>query len=168
VEYRNQLRLRGLSYRESFTTLILVLAFALPGRRGYTLPQGEPPGAAQEDTALNRASNQLRGLWQHGTAVERNKAAADLIAEADKLPDSNLQKARALFEASAARFPDNGQQIALVRRVLSLDEKNLGADDPQLAIDLQTLALQSNLTGNVAEAEKLYRRRRTLPKARNR
>ncbi len=42
--------------------------------------------------------------------------------------------------------------------MLSLDEKNLGTDDPQLAIDLQTLALQSNLTGNVAEAEKLYRR----------
>ncbi len=90
--------------------------------------------------------------------MERKKAAADLIAEADKLPDSNPQKARALFEASAAYFPDTGQAIALVRRVLVLDEKNLGADHPQLASDLQTLALQSNLTGNVAEAEKLYSR----------
>jgi len=158
VDYRNQLRLRRLSHRESLTALVLVLALALPGRRGYALPQGEPPGTAQEDAALNRASNQLRGLWQHGTAVERKKAAADLIAEADKLPDSNLQKARALFEASAACSPDTDQQNALVRRVLSLDEKNLGADDPQLAIDLQTLALQSNSTGNVTEAEKLYSR----------
>jgi tetratricopeptide (TPR) repeat protein len=158
VDCRNQLHLRRLSHRESLTALVLVLALALPGRRGYALPQGEPPGTGQEEAALNRASNQLRGLWQYGTAVERKKAAADLIAEADKLPDSNPQKARALFEASAARFPDTGQQIALVRRVLSLDEKNLGADDPQLAIDLQTLALQFNLTGNVAEAEKLYRR----------
>jgi tetratricopeptide (TPR) repeat protein len=158
VEYRNQLRLRGLSHREFLTTLVLALTFASVGRRVYALPQGEAPSTAQEDAALNRSSNQLRGLWQHGTAVERKKAAADLIAEADKLHDSNLQKARALFEASAADFPDTGQQIALVRRVLSLDEKNLGADDPQLAIDLQTLALQSNLTGNVAEAEKLYRR----------
>ena len=158
MEYRNQLRLRGLSHREFLTTLVLALTFASVGRRVYALPQGEAPSTAQEDAALNRSSNQLRGLWQHGTAVERKKAAADLIAEADKLPDSNLQKARALFEASAAYLPDTGQQIALVRRVLSLDEKNLGADNPQLAIDLQTLALQSNLTGNVAEAEKLYRR----------
>ena len=148
----------GLSHRESLTTLVLVLTLAFSGRWGYALPQGEAPGSAQEDAALNRASNQLRGLWQHGTAVERKKAAADLIAEADKLPDSNPQKARALFEASAACFPDTGQQIALVRRVLALDEKNLGADDPQLAIDLQTLALQSKLRGNVAEAEKLYSR----------
>jgi hypothetical protein len=168
VEYRNQLRLRGLSHRESLTTLVLALTLGFPGHRGYALPQGEAPGTAQEDAALNRASNQLRELWQHGTAVERKKAAADLIAEADKLPDSNPQKARALFEASAACCPDTGQQMVLVRRVLALDEKNLGADDPQLAGDLQTLALQTNLTGNVAEAEKLYPGRRTSPKSRTR
>ena len=138
--------------------LILALTLAFPGGQGYAHPQGDAPDTAREDAALSRVSNRLQELWQHGTALERKKAAADLIAEADKLPDSNLQKARALFEASTAYLPDAGQQIALVRRVLSLDEKNLGADDPQLAIDLQTLALQSNLTGNVAEAEKLYRR----------
>jgi tetratricopeptide (TPR) repeat protein len=92
------------------------------------------------------------------TVAEQKKAAVILIAEADKLPDSNPQKARALLMASGAYFGDIPQQIPLARRVVALDEKNLGGDDPQVASDLRNLAVLSTLSGDVIEAQKSYGR----------
>ncbi|MBI3476135.1 MAG: tetratricopeptide repeat protein [Acidobacteria bacterium] len=51
----------------------------------------------------------------------------------------------------------SARSIALVRRVVALDEKNLGANDPHLAEDYGSLAVLASLT-DVIEAEKLHGR----------
>ncbi len=135
-----------------------VIFFGTTGLQAHALPQSESQAASQESTPFDNAFRQLRDGWQHRTVAERKSAAAILIAEADKLPDSNPQKARALLMASGLYIDDIPEEIALVKRVVAIDEKNLGGDDPQVASDLRNLALLSTLTGDVIEAERSYGR----------
>jgi len=135
-----------------------VFFFGTTGLQAYALPQGETQAGSQESTPFDNAFRQLRDGWQHRTVAEQKKAAAILIAEANKLPDSNPQKARALLIASGVYIDDIPQEIALAKRVVAIDEKNLGGDDPQVASDLRNLALLSTLTSDVIEAESSYGR----------
>jgi tetratricopeptide (TPR) repeat protein len=146
------------SRRLLFFIALGVIFFGTTGLRAYALPQGETQAGSQESTRFDNAFRQLRDGWQHRTVAEQKKAAAILIAEADKLPDSNPQKARALLMASGQYIDDIPQEIALVKRVVAIDEKNLGGDDPQVASDLRNLALLSTLTSDVIEAERSYGR----------
>ena len=128
------------------------------GLQAHALPQGETQAGSQQSTPFDNALRQLRDGWQHRTVAEQKKAAVILIAEANKLPDSNHQKARALLMASGQYIDDIPQEIALVKRVVAIDEKNLGGNDPQVASDLRNLALLSALTSDVTEAERSYGR----------
>jgi tetratricopeptide (TPR) repeat protein len=60
--------------------------------------------------------------------------------------------------ASGAFIDDNPLKIALVKRVVAIDEKNLGGDDPVVASDLRNLALLSARTGDDIEAGRSYGR----------
>src|SRR5882672_9311055 len=121
--------------------VIVVAAFLGPGGfRAYALPQGEPQATSRESSAFDDVFRQFQESWQKGTAAERKKLAETLIGEADKLPDSNPQKARGLLLASSVDV-GSARSIALVRRVVALDEKNLGPDDPHLAEDYGSLAV---------------------------
>ena len=146
------------SRRLLFFFALGVIAFGTTGLQAHALPQGEPQAGSQESTPFDNAFRQLRDGRQHRTVAEQKKAAVILIAEANKLPDSNPQKARALLMASGQYIDDIPQEIALVKRVVAIDEKNLGGDDPQVASDLRNLALLSTLTGDVIEAERSYGR----------
>src|ERR1700687_5285888 len=82
--------------------VILVMEFLGPGGlRAYALLQGEPQVTSQETSAFDNAFRQFQQSWQQGTSAERKKIAEILIVEADKLPDSNPQKARGLLLASS-------------------------------------------------------------------
>ena len=146
------------SRRLLFFIALGVFFFGTTGLQAQALPQGETQAGSQESTPFDNAFRQLRDGWQHRTVAEQKKAAAILIAEANKLPDSNPQKARALLMASGQYIDDIPQEIALVKRVAAIDEKNLGGDDPQVASDLRNLALLSTLTSDVIEAERSYGR----------
>lgn len=138
---------------------LFILAAALlgpGGLRAYALLQGEPPAASQELSTFDNLIRQFQESWQKGTSEDRKKLAETLIVEADKLPDSNPQKARGLLLASSVDV-GSARSIALVRRVVALDEKNLGANDPHLAEDYGSLAVLASLT-DVIEAEKLHGR----------
>jgi len=141
-----------------FLLALSVIFFATTGFQSDALPQDETRVTSQELTTFDNAFQQFKDGWQHRTVVEQKKAAATLIAEADKLPDSNPQKARALLMASGVYIDDTPLEIALVRRVVAIDEKNLGGDDPEVASDLRNLALLSALTGDIIEAERSYGR----------
>src|SRR5882724_2969110 len=127
------------SRRLLFFIALGVIFFGTTGLQAHALPQGEPQAGSQESTPFDNAFRQLRDGRQHRTVAEQKKAAVILIAEANKLPDSNPQKVRALLMASGQYIDDIPQEIALVKR----DEKNLGGDDPQVASDLRNLALLS-------------------------
>jgi tetratricopeptide (TPR) repeat protein len=141
-----------------FLTALSVVFFATTGFQSYALPQSETQSGSQESTLFDNTFRQLRDGWQHRTVAEQKKAAAILIAEADKLPDSDPQKARALLMASGLYIDDIPREIALVKRVIAIDGKNFGGDDPQVASDLRNLAFLSALTGDVIEAERSYGR----------
>jgi tetratricopeptide (TPR) repeat protein len=135
-----------------------IVFFGTTKLQAHAFPQGDPPSGSQESTPFDNAFRQLRDEWQHRTPAEQKKAAAILLAEADKLPDSNPQKSRALLMVSGPYIDDLSQRIALVKRVVAIDEKNLGRDDPQVASDLRNLALLSTLTSDLIEAERSYGR----------
>src|SRR5258705_13875502 len=98
-----------------------VVFFGTAGFQSYALPQGDTQAGSLESTPFDNAFRQLRDGWQHRTVAEQKKAAAILIAEADKLPDSNPQKSRALLMASGVYIDDIPQEIALVKRVVAID-----------------------------------------------
>ena len=148
----------SLCLRLLFLVAVSVVFFATTGFQSYALPQGETKSTSLELTAFDNVFHQFKDGWQHRTVLEQKKAAATLIAEADKLPDSDPQKARALLMASGVYIDDIPLKIALVRRVVAIDEKNLGGDDPEVASDLRNLALLSALTGDIIEAERSYGR----------
>jgi tetratricopeptide (TPR) repeat protein len=140
-----------------FFFVILVTAFLGPGGlRANALLQGEPEATSQESSTFDNALRQFQESWQKGTAAERKKLAETLIGEADKLPDSNPRKARGLLVASSV-YVGSPQSITLIRRVVALDEKNLGADDPHLAGDYGSLAVLLPST-DVNEVESLHAR----------
>src|SRR5258706_1849962 len=155
----------SLCLRLLFLVAVSVVFFGTTGFQSYALPQSETQSGSQESTLFDNTFRQLRDGRQHMTVAEQKKAAAILIAEADKLPDSNPQKARALLMASGVYIMASGvyigdipQAIALARRVAAIDEKNLGGNDPQVASDLRNLAFLSALTGDISEAERSYGR----------
>ncbi|PYX34309.1 MAG: hypothetical protein DMG80_02755 [Acidobacteria bacterium] len=135
-----------------------VIFFGTAARRAYAVPQGETQASSQESTAFDNAFRLLSEGWQHNTLAEQKKAAGVLLAETDKLPDSDPRKARGLLMASGPYFDDMPLKIELVRRVVAIDEKNLGRNAPEVASDLRHLALFNMATGDFIESEKNYGR----------
>jgi len=97
--------LRAMQVRVSPRILFLVILVAeFLGPSGFcahALPQGEAQATSQNSSAFDNALRQFQESWQRGTSAERKKMAETLIGEADKLPDSNPQKARGLLLASS-------------------------------------------------------------------
>ena len=148
----------SLCFRLLFLVPVSVVFFAATGFQSYALPQGKTKSTSLELTAFDNLVHQFQDGWRHRTDLEQKKAAVTLIAEADKLPDSDPRKARALMMAAAVYIHDIPLDIALTRRVVAIDEKNLGGSDPQVASDLGNLALLSALRGDIIEAERSYGR----------
>jgi tetratricopeptide (TPR) repeat protein len=78
--------------------------------------------------------------------------------ESGRDSDRGGRQASGLKSPAGQYIDDIPQEIALVKRVVAIDEKNLGGDDPQVASDLRNLALLSTLTSDVIEAERSYGR----------
>ena len=148
----------SLCFRLLFLVPVSVVFFVTTGFQSYALPQGETNSTSLELTAFDNLVHQFQEGWQHRTVLEQKKAAVTLMAEADKLPDSDPRKARALMMASWVYIQDTPSYIALTRRVVAIDEKNLGGSDPQVASDLGNLALLSAHRGDFIEAERSYGR----------
>ena len=127
--------------------------------------QGEPQRPWQGDTPLDAAVRQCNQAWQRGNSYAKTACSA-VLDQANKLPDSDPQKARALSQTlpSVERDDDANlsQTFGLFRRVLALDERNLGPDDPEVAFDLSGLAGFYVRAKRPAEAEKLYKRAATI------
>src|SRR5882672_129241 len=80
-----------------FFVALGVLFFRTTELQALALPQGETRAGSQESTPFDNAFRQLRDGWQHRTIAEQKKAAAILIAEADKASGLKSPKgARAL------------------------------------------------------------------------
>jgi tetratricopeptide (TPR) repeat protein len=79
------------------------------------------------------------------------------LESAEKLPDSNPQKRRAMMMASSAYERDQNweQSIALLKRVVDMDEKAFGSQDQQVAIDLGQLAMVYQ-PSNPSEAGRIF------------
>jgi hypothetical protein len=82
------------------------------------------------------------------------------LEQADQLPDSDPKKARYLFQVVPVYKRSDGSKkiaIGLLRRILVIDEKALGPDDPQVALDLLELGAEYELTHQPVDAERSFR-----------
>jgi len=126
--------------------------------------QGEPQAAAQDEVSLDNVVRQCDEAWQHGRLVDAKKLCLAVLERADQLPDSNPKKARVLFKVVpiySMSEDDTPQAISLLQRIVAIDETALGPEDPQVALDLRELGMQSQLR-NPALAERSFERAVTI------
>jgi tetratricopeptide (TPR) repeat protein len=111
-----------------------------------------PEEAAVEDALRKAFDAEGPGRW-----LEAKQLYFAALESAEKLPVSSRQKRRAMMLASSAYERDQKweQSIAMVKRVVDMDEKALGAQDQQVAIDLGALAMVYE-PSNPAEAGRVF------------
>ena len=120
------------------------------------------PEEAVVDSTLRKALDAA----QHGRPLDAKQLYLVALESAEKLPDTSPEKRRAMMMASNAYMRDQNseQSIALAKRVLDMDEKALGPQDPQIALDLDQLAMRYN-SGNPVEAARSFDRAVKLAEA---
>jgi len=120
-----------------------------------------PQAASQQETPIDTAVRQCNDAWQHGKWKDAKKLCSGLLEQANQLPDSDPKKARYLFQVVPVynRSEDSKKTaIGLLKRILVIDEKALGPDDPQVALDLRELGVEYEFLHNSASAERSFRR----------
>jgi tetratricopeptide (TPR) repeat protein len=146
--------------------LPLSLAFVLAGSivSQQAESKAEPQVAAPDEGSLDDMVRQCDEAWQGRRLLDAKKLCLALLERADQLPDSNPKKARVLFQVApiySMSEDDKPQAISLLLRIVAIDETALGLEDPQVALDLRELGMQSQLR-NPALAEKSFKRAVTV------
>ena len=140
-----------------FLYLVLGTTLSLPA-----LHSAEATGlAAPQEAPIDTAVRQCNEAWQHGRWKDAEKVCSALLEQADRLPDSDPKKARYLFQVVPLykRSVDSKKlAIGLLRRILVIDEKALGPDDPQVALDLLELGAEYEFTREPVDPERFFRR----------
>lgn len=98
--------------------------------------------------------------YREGNYVEAEKQFSSALSAAEELnaDDGVLMSTLNSLWDVYQRQGKYAQAEPLLRRVLELNEKSLGADHPNVAASLNNLAGNYRAQGNLAEAEPLYKR----------
>jgi tetratricopeptide (TPR) repeat protein len=142
--------------------LCLVFASSLAGNvvSLEAAPKAEPQATAQDEVSLDNVVHQCDEAWQRGRWVDAKKLCLAVLERADQLPDSNPKKARLLFQIVpiySMSEDDKPQAISLLQRIVAIDEIALGPEDPQVALDLRELGVQSQLRDPAGAGKSLKR-----------
>lgn len=145
--------------------LLMTILCAGSGARAQIPPclRSEGPFAGiwstSGDTPLAAALRQAEAA-QRAPSSDAEKLYRVVLAEAERLPDTDACKAGAFFFASHF-YLAKGQgdtALELQQRVVAIDETTLGADSPRFAVDLSELGAAYRFQQDMKEAEQSYRR----------
>lgn len=138
-----------------FSALSLA-AFAQSGCR----PPGaqKPPPLTPEESRVDDLLSQAFEADRQGNWLAAKRLYFAAMARAEDLPDDSAEKWQALRHASNVYMRDQKweESIAMAKRVLTLAEKTLSPQDPELASDVGQLAFTLQLAGRMTEAAPLY------------
>ena len=137
-----------------------ILSLAAFGQAGCRLTPAEAESikpTTPEEAVVDNTLRKALDAAQHGRSLDAKQLYLVALVSAEKLPDTSPEKRRAMLMASNAYMRDQNseQSIALAKRVLDMDERALAPQDPQIALDLDQLAMRYK-SGDPAEAAPLF------------